>query len=111
MLTSPHPPVLALLTWCRVEKRNDFQVGLVCLIGVTNNWQVQTLPGITSVISTYNIFTVVQIFSQDFSGGADSKASATVGDAAWEDPLEKKIATHSSTLRFMGSQSRTRLSD
>ena len=32
-------------------------------------------------------------------GGLDGKASAhNVGDLGWEDPLEKEMATHSSTL-------------
>ena len=30
-------------------KQLSITVVLVCLIGVTNNWQVQTLPGITYV--------------------------------------------------------------
>ena len=39
----------------------------------------------------------------DFPGGSDGKASAyNAGDPVqslgWEDPLEKEIATHSSTL-------------
>ena len=63
------------------------------------------------------------------SGGSDGKASAyNVGDRVrslgWEDPLEKAMATHSSTLAWkipwteepgrlqsMASQSRTWLSD
>ena len=41
--------------------------------------------------------------SLDFPGGSDGKASAhNVGDPGlilgWEDPLEKEMATHSSTL-------------
>ena len=35
----------------------------------------------------------------DFPGGSDGKASAyNAGDLGWEDPLEKEMATHSSTL-------------
>ena len=67
--------------------------------------------------------------SKDFPGGSDGKASAyNVGDPGvipgLESPLEKEIATHSSTLAWkipwteepgrlqsMGSQSQTRLSD
>ena len=59
------------------------------------------------------------------SCGSDSKVSAcNVGDLGQEDPLEKEMATHSSTLAWkipwteepgrlqsMGSQSRTRLSN
>ena len=41
----------------------------------------------------------------DFPGGSDSKASVyNVGDLGsilgWEDPLEKEMATHSSTLAW-----------
>ena len=41
----------------------------------------------------------------DFPGGSDGKASAyNAGDPVqslgWEDPLEKEIATHSSTLAW-----------
>ena len=37
----------------------------------------------------------------DFPGGSDGKASAcNVGDLGWEDPLEKEIATQSSTLAW-----------
>ena len=41
----------------------------------------------------------------DFLGGSDSKASAynegdPVRSLGWEDPLEKEIATHSSTLAW-----------
>ena len=64
-----------------------------------------------------------------FPGGSDVKASAwnegdPVQPLGWEDPLEKEMATHSSTLAWripwmeepgrlpsMGSQSQTRLSD
>ena len=36
-----------------------------------------------------------------FPGGSDGKASiCSVGDLGWEDPLEKEIATHSSTLAW-----------
>ena len=34
-----------------------------------------------------------------FPGGLDGKASAyNAGDLGWEDPLEKEMATHSSSL-------------
>ena len=37
----------------------------------------------------------------DFPGSSDSKASAyNVGDLGREDPLEKEMATHSSTLAW-----------
>ena len=69
------------------------------------------------------------IFTSCFPGGSDGKASACVQEIqvqslGREDPLEKEMATHSSTLAWktpwteepgalqsMGSQSRTRLSD
>ena len=36
-----------------------------------------------------------------FPGGSEVKASAcNVGDLGWEDPLEKEMATHSSTLAW-----------
>ena len=36
-----------------------------------------------------------------FRGGSDAKASAcNAGDLGWEDPLEKEMATHSSTLAW-----------
>ena len=36
-----------------------------------------------------------------FPGGSDAKASAcNAGDLGWEDPLEKEMATHSSTLAW-----------
>ena len=36
-----------------------------------------------------------------FPGGSDSKASAcNMGDLGWKDPLEKEMATHSSTLAW-----------
>ena len=37
----------------------------------------------------------------DFPGGSEGKASAcNVGDPGREDPLEKEMATHSSTLAW-----------
>ena len=37
----------------------------------------------------------------DFPGGSEVKASAyNAGDLGWEDPLEKKMATHSSILAW-----------
>ena len=37
----------------------------------------------------------------DFPGGSDGKVSAySAGDLGWEDPLEKEMATHSSTLAW-----------
>ena len=64
----------------------------------------------------------------DFPGGSDGKASTMretrLRTLGWEDPLEKEMLIHSSTiawkipwteepgkLQFMGSQSRIRLSD
>ena len=49
------------------------------------------------------IFAVVYAIIYDFSGGSDSKESACyAGDPGsipgWEDPLEKRMATHSSIL-------------
>ena len=62
---------------------------------------------------------------RDFPGGSDGKASAyNVGDLGQEDPPEKEMATHSSTLAWkipwmeepdrlqsMRSQSQTQMSD
>ena len=48
---------------------------------------------------------VLECPKMDFPGGSDGKASATVREA-WvhslgrEDPLEKEMATHSSTLAW-----------
>ena len=37
----------------------------------------------------------------DFPGGSDGKVSAySAGDLGWEDPREKEMATHSSTLAW-----------
>ena len=45
------------------------------------------------------------LYSLDFPGGSVGKASAynvkdLVGSLGWEDPLEKEMATHSSTLAW-----------
>ena len=45
------------------------------------------------------------MWSKDFAGGSDGKASAynegdLVRSLGWEDPLEKEMATHSSTLAW-----------
>ena len=50
------------------------------------------------------IFQVVSI-NMDFPGGSDGKASAYNAEdpgsiPGWEDPLEKEMATHSSTLAW-----------
>ena len=38
---------------------------------------------------------------QDFPGGSDGKASVyNAGDLGWGDPLEKEMATHSSTIAW-----------
>ena len=38
---------------------------------------------------------------QDFPGGSDGKASVcNAGDPGWEDPLEKEMAAHSSTIAW-----------
>ena len=41
------------------------------------------------------------MYIYDFPGGSDGKASAyNAGDPVWEDPLEKEMASHSSTLAW-----------
>ena len=50
------------------------------------------------------VYICIRVYKNvDFPGGSDSKVSAyNVGDPVqslgWEDPLEKEMATHSSTL-------------
>ena len=50
-----------------------------------------------------DLFWMVASCFKGFPGGSDGKASAlnawdTVRSPGWEDPLEKEMATHSSTL-------------
>ena len=44
----------------------------------------------------------VCVYIWDFPGGSDSKVAAynVVQSLGWEDPLEKEMATHSSTLAW-----------
>ena len=43
----------------------------------------------------------IPMADSDFPGGSDGKASAyNVESLGWEDPLEKGMATHSSTLAW-----------
>ena len=51
------------------------------------------------------LYTLLSLFILDFPGGSDGKVSAcNAGDLGsipgWEDPLEKEMATHSSTLAW-----------
>ena len=52
-------------------------------------------------------------YIQDSPGGSDSKVSAIMRETwvrslGWEDPLEKEMATHSSTLAWRISQTEGR---
>ena len=44
---------------------------------------------------------IVVMFVWGFLGGSDGKESAcNTGDLGWEDPLEKEMTTHSSSLAW-----------
>ena len=44
---------------------------------------------------------IAVVFVFGFPGGSDGKESAcNLGDLGWEDPLEKKMTTHSSILAW-----------
>ena len=75
-------------------------------------WTVQTGPFTWNTFSTYIVFInlhfeiVLKIspnpvnYSINFPGGSDGKASPWVRSLGQEDPLEKEITTHSSTLAW-----------
>ena len=53
----------------------------------------------------FRVFVVIYYGQKDFPGGSDGKVSAcNAGDLGsipvWEDPLEKEMAPHSSTLAW-----------
>ena len=48
-----------------------------------------------------SLYSVLYLSLTRFPGGSDGKASAcNAGDLGWEDPLEKEMAVHSSTLAW-----------
>ena len=75
------------------------------------------------------MYYIIQIYLRDFPGGSEGKESACNAEdpgssLGWEDPLEKEMATPSSTLALrilwteepgglqsIGSQSQTQLID
>ena len=48
-----------------------------------------------------SLYSVLYLSLTRFPGGSDGKASAfNAGDLGWEDPLEKEMAIHSSTIAW-----------
>ena len=48
-----------------------------------------------------SLYSVLYLSLTRFPGGSDGKASAcNAGDLGWEDPLEKEMAVHSSSLAW-----------
>ena len=51
--------------------------------------------------ASFIIFGLLSPVPGGFPGGSEGKVSVcNVGDPGWEDPLEKELATHSSTLAW-----------
>ena len=71
-------------------------------------WVLYPILLISIVFVKNQILALLRILSlcipfpcSDFPGGSDSKVSVyNVGDLGWEDPLEKEMAVHFSTLAW-----------